>query len=174
MFWALLFCLWTFSTLVGLNARANAAQGMSVSVDPQHIVVIALAGLFALFTAIMLITHVTLISGNYTTVEHMSMRTMKEKERDMLSQVHPIWAISAKKRTVSEWDREWGKMETEGNLWYLGSVRAHWELVMGTNAWTWFLPVGRGTSDGVTFERNPRFDAKGRWMPRREWPAELQ
>lgn len=42
MFWALLLCLWTFSTLVGLNARANAAQGMSVSVDPQHIVVIAL------------------------------------------------------------------------------------------------------------------------------------
>ena len=39
---------------------------------------------------------------------------------------------------VREWDREWGKMETEGNLWYLGSVRAHWELVMGTNAWTWF------------------------------------
>ena len=36
------------------------------------------------------------------------------------------------------------------------------------------VPVGRGTSDGVTFERNPRFDAKGRWMPRREWPAELQ
>ena len=45
---------------------------------------------------------------------------------------------SAKKRMVREWDREWGKMETEGNLWYLGSVRAHWELVMGTNDWTWF------------------------------------
>lgn len=42
VFWALLFCLWTFSTLVGLNARASAVRGMNVSVDPQHIVVIAL------------------------------------------------------------------------------------------------------------------------------------
>ncbi|THH19180.1 hypothetical protein EW146_g1939 [Bondarzewia mesenterica] len=172
--WACLFCFWIFTTLVGLNAKAGTGHGSSPSIDPQHIIVIALSGLFTIFTSIMLITHTMLISANMTTVEHMSMRTMKETERGMLAELHPFWAISAKKRTLKEWEKKWGRMEKEGNLWWQGSVRKHWELVMGPNAWTWFLPIGRGTSDGVTFERNPRFDEKGRWRPRVDWPRELQ
>lgn len=43
----------------------------------------------------------------------------------------------AKRKTRKEWDREWGRIGLEGNIWSLGSVRRHWELVFGPNPWTW-------------------------------------
>ena len=79
----------------------------------------------------------------------------------------------------------------EGNLWWQGSIRTHWEAIMGPNVLMWFrelpsclqrdhpdarlvVPVGRSPVDGLSFPLNPRFDSEGRWRPRREWPIELQ
>lgn len=35
------------------------------------------------------------------------------------------------------------------------------------------LPL-RKVNDGLSYTVNPRFDSKGRWRPRREWPRELR
>ena len=44
---------------------------------------------------------------------------------------------SGKRRTKRQWDEEWGDPDTEGNLWWLGSLRANWEDVMGHNPLWW-------------------------------------
>jgi hypothetical protein len=36
------------------------------------------------------------------------------------------------------WDAEWGKIGTEGNLFWLGSIRNNWEAVMGKQVPWWF------------------------------------
>ncbi|KAI0043421.1 zf-DHHC-domain-containing protein [Auriscalpium vulgare] len=170
--WTALFCIWTIGTLIGLNAHASSRP--SFSVDPQKIVVIALSGLFALFTIVMFLTHTSLISMNQTTVENISVRSMKQRESEMLGELYPWWNVSAKRRTKKQWDAEWGRIGFEGNLWWTGDVRKHWKEALGPNPWTWFLPVGRSPSDGLHFDRNPRFDREGRWLPRSEWPPELR
>lgn len=103
----MVFSLWTFSTLVGLNARGTSRP--NTTVDPQHIVVIVLcempsfraqtissdqrhrSGLFAVFTSAMLMTHIVLISTNQTTVEHVAARAMKDRESDTLNAMHSFW-----------------------------------------------------------------------------------
>ena len=106
--WSLFFCLWTLSTLVGLNARA--ASRTDTTVDPQHIVVMVLcvrdrsffcaqradtqtsrSGLFAVFTWAMLMSHLVLISTNQTTVEHVAARAMKDRESESLNAMHSFW-----------------------------------------------------------------------------------
>lgn len=81
----------------------------------------------------------------------------------------------------------------EGNIWWLGSKRANWEAVMGKSVWWWFceclglamwsnnssilpplVPIGHSEGDGLTFPVNPRFSEDGVWMPKRDWPLELQ
>ena len=37
-----------------------------------------------------------------------------------------------------QWDQEWGRIDQEGNLWWLGSYRANWVSVMGKSKWGWF------------------------------------
>ncbi|KAI9453633.1 DHHC palmitoyltransferase-domain-containing protein [Lactarius psammicola] len=88
--WTMFYCLWTFSTLVGLNARA--ASRTDTTVDPQHIVVIVLSGLFAVFTSAMLTSHIVLISTNQTTVEHVASRAMKDRESETLDKMHSFGA----------------------------------------------------------------------------------
>jgi hypothetical protein len=36
------------------------------------------------------------------------------------------------------------------------------------------VPIGANKDLGMEYPRNPRFDEDGRWMPRKEWPTELQ
>ena len=36
------------------------------------------------------------------------------------------------------------------------------------------VPIGKSPDDGLSYVVNPCFDAEGRWLPRREWPAELR
>ncbi|KAH9039078.1 zf-DHHC-domain-containing protein [Lactarius pseudohatsudake] len=170
--WGMFFCLWTFSTLVGLNARA--ASRTDTTTDPEHIVVIVLSGLFAVFTSAMLVSHIVLISTNQTTVEHVAVRAMKDRENETLNNMHSFWGCLEKRRTRQIWNAEWGRIGHEGNMWWLGDVRAHWEQVFGPRTWTWLLPIGSSKDLGLEYPRNPRFDVDGRWMPRKEWPAELQ
>lgn len=170
--WDMVFCLWTFSTLVGLNARAISRT--DTTTDPEHIVVIVLSGLFSLFTSAMFISHLVLISTNQTTVEHVAARAMKDREGETLNKMHSFWGCVEKRRTRQAWDAEWGRIGREGNMWWLGDVRAHWEQVFGPRTWTWLLPIGSNKDLGLEYPRNARFDVDGRWMPRKEWPIELQ
>lgn len=82
--------------------------------------------------------------------------------------------FKGRKALRERWDEEWGRIGKEGNLWWLGSGRANWEAVMGHNPWTWFLPIGDTSRAGLDYPLNPRFDERGRWMRRRDWPLELR
>jgi len=81
---------------------------------------------------------------------------------------------SAKAQKRREWDKEWGALSTEGNIWWKGSRHAEWVDVMGVSWLGWIFPVGQGLSDGLTYTVNPRFDEEGRWRSRADWPEELR
>ncbi|KAI0092352.1 DHHC palmitoyltransferase-domain-containing protein [Irpex rosettiformis] len=168
--WGSLFCEWTFATLVA----GVVSEGREDDLDPQYIVVIALSALFTLFTLALLMTHIFLIVFNQSTVEQMRASDMKERENAKLSRMYAWYQFGAKRRTQKQWDDEWGRINEEGNLWWLGSIRENWISVMGTSKWGWFLPVGHSLTDGLHWVPNPRHDEEGRWRPRHEWPAALQ
>ena len=44
---------------------------------------------------------------------------------------------SEKRRMRQQWEREWGSISKEGNIWWLGSGRDGWVDVMGTNPMGW-------------------------------------
>jgi len=170
VFWGCLFCVWTFSTLLGFVVLPRNQEDL----DILKVVIIALSGLFGLFTCAMLVTHVRLILLNMTTVEQMSAQDMKEHESAMLSNQYSMCAITAKRRTRARWDEEWGRPAIEGNIWWLGSGRKNWESVMGQSVWSWFFPIGAAEDDGLDYPVNPRFDDQGRWRRRAEWPSHLR
>jgi len=170
--WALLFCAWTFGTLLAeVIKRTHDPNG---DLDPQEIVILALSALFLLFTVTLLATHIRLIVFNQTTVEHMYQQSMEERESHNLSKLYACYQFGEKRKLKKQWNAEWGRMTTEGNLWWLGSTRKNWEYIMGPSVWQWFLPIPGTQGDGLNYPTNPRFDAEGRWLPRREWPQELQ
>ncbi|CDO68748.1 hypothetical protein BN946_scf184989.g14 [Trametes cinnabarina] len=173
LFWALLFCIWTFSTSVALNARA-ASQRTFFNVDGQQVAIMALSGLFIIFTGVLVASHVDLIMHAQSTVESLGVRRMREREKRVLARLHPWWDFRGKRATRKQWDQEWGRIGKEGHPWWLGSARRNWEATMGDRAWMWFLPIGKSPDDGLSYELNPRFDNEGRWRPRKEWPKELQ
>ncbi|KIJ41148.1 hypothetical protein M422DRAFT_256000 [Sphaerobolus stellatus SS14] len=195
LMWSSTFTLYVFLSVLILLARRSPA-----SPDPQHIVIIALAGFFAIFTTTLFLTQSHLVLLNMTTVEQLHAQRMHEREKAILSdlipcpctglcgggsgrrweegmpdvakQVTPCGVVVERKRIKEQWNVEWGKVEKEGNLWWSGSQRENWEQVMGRNPFGWFLPIGRSLGDGLSFTQNPRFDEQGRWRRRREWPAE--
>ena len=142
----------------------------------------------------------------------MGMQRMRERERIVLSEMtrlpcpcssrardlpalpevggHSFRVLTSRRRIQKQWDAEWGKIGTEGNLWWLGSRRANWEATMGRKKWGWIrmcsrrlgiaftkmrlplliVPIGRSLGNGLTYPVNPRFDRDGRWRRRAEWP----
>ena len=209
---AFVFTAFVFATLVVYTVRMN---GSSSDLDPQMIVIIALyvwkithlsdfgrnshtiyrAGLFALFTSTLVVSHVNMILKGQTTVESMSIRSMRERESATLQRAYSWWEFgyvlcsatfslpftiffpshdtlfpsslviaahdpdayhpfssftftllisahqsvprSARRRTLKEWDHEWGALSTEGNIWWMGSRSKEWFSVMGSNALGW-------------------------------------
>ncbi|TCD67747.1 palmitoyltransferase pfa5 [Steccherinum ochraceum] len=170
--WAGLFCVWVFATMLANVIKAG--PNPLVSIDPQEIVIIALAFMFIWFTVALLATHTHMILINQTTVETLNASRMKERESTVLGRLHAWNQCGAKRLTKRQWDEEWGRIGKEGNLWWLGDARKNWEAVMGDKWYQWFLPLGRTPGDGLTFPTNPRFDEEGRWRRRSEWPAELR
>ncbi|TFK26936.1 zf-DHHC-domain-containing protein [Coprinopsis marcescibilis] len=169
---AAFFCTaYVFGTLLPYTVRGFR---LNLDFNPQQLVVIALAALFAIFTFTLAISHIYLIVMGQTTVESMQIRTMKHRESQQLMKAFSCWQISAKRFTLKEWDQEWGKLDTEGNLWWIGGKRREWEHVMGTNPLGWILPIGRGLGDGLDYPVNPRFDSEGKWRRREDWPPELR
>ncbi|KAI5122661.1 hypothetical protein M0805_007921 [Coniferiporia weirii] len=175
--WSSPWTLWAFATLVGMNAKRDSDP--LTKIDAQQIVIIALSGLFSLFTVVLLAAQIRLILINQSSVESLIISGMREREREIIGQLAPLcdWGTNVhKKRSAirKQWNEEWGTLHTEGNIWWLGSPHANWEYRMGKNRWGWFLPVGRSEGDGLTYPVNPRFDAEGRWRRRSEWPPELR
>ncbi|KAF8660702.1 hypothetical protein AX16_001569 [Volvariella volvacea WC 439] len=164
--------LYTLSVLLGFTLHGQI--NLNVDLDPQLIVGIAIAALFALFTTMLLLSHIRLIWISQSTVESVGMRHRKEQEERSLSRAYSWWECRQKKQKVREWNQEWGHPDTEGNPWWLGSGRQGWEDVMGKNTWGWFLPVGRSLNDGLRYPVNPRFDEQGRLRRREEWPEHLR
>jgi palmitoyltransferase len=172
LLWGALFCLWIFTTLLALVIKQGS--NLSGNIDPHEIVIIALAGMFGLFTTSLFSVQVHMIRLGQTTVESAGFRDMEHREEITLAQMHPWYKFSAMKQTRRGWDTEWGRIGREGNIWSLESKRENWEATMSRNVWWWFLPIGRSLSDGSTYPVNPRFDSEGRWRRRAEWPPELR
>ncbi|KAG8898124.1 hypothetical protein FRB99_007651 [Tulasnella sp. 403] len=131
-------------------------------------------GLFAIFTGALLGTHIRLLLLNLSTVEEYGIKAMQETESHLLRTMFPWWNWKAMHRTRKTWDKEWGELTTEGNIWWLGSARKNWEQVMGKNPIGWFLPIGDSPADGLEYPINPRFTANGIWRRRKDWDPELQ
>ncbi|KAJ7603217.1 DHHC palmitoyltransferase-domain-containing protein [Mycena polygramma] len=168
----LIFTAYTFGSLLAFNVNGGVGEA---DVDPQEVVVIGLAALFALFTGSLGIAHTRLIMLSQTTVESLSVQRMKERESAGLSEAGiGCWEVGAKRRALKSYDAEWGAPDTEGNVWWAGSARAGWEDVMGRSVWGWIFPIGAPLGDGLNYRPNPRFDPDGRWRRRSEWPAELR
>ena len=96
------------------------------------------SGIFGLFTGTMFFTHVRLIRLNVSTVEHVKISNMKERESELLGQMFKFYHFGEKRRTIRNWDHEWGRLTKEGNIWWLGNARTNWESTMGKNVWWWF------------------------------------
>ncbi|KAG7087782.1 hypothetical protein E1B28_013723 [Marasmius oreades] len=174
---------YTFATLIGFNASTTFSVG---DIDPQVVVIIALSALFWIFTTSLLVSHSHLISIYQTTVENMNFRSMKEREDHALAGVFPLWDVSSRTKVKKEWDKEWGRIGREGNIWWVGNRMRGWETTMGSrsrtaeNPWgvlAWVLPLRLRMNDktwGLEYEVNPRFDMVGRWRRRSEWPEGLR
>ncbi|KAF8334416.1 zf-DHHC-domain-containing protein [Amanita rubescens] len=167
-----IYCAYVFATILAYTV--HDIQVDDASLDPQLVLIIALTGLFGLFTWTLTISHIMLILSSQTTVESLMIRHMKERESHQLNKAYACWDIRSKRYSRKEWDNEWGDLDTEGHIWWMEDRRTAWEDVMGTNIWGWFFPVSRGLNNGTSYPVNPRFDADGRWRRRSEWPNELQ
>ncbi|GAA5928604.1 DHHC family palmitoyltransferase [Sporobolomyces koalae] len=144
--------------------------------DGQQIAVIAIAFFFAMFTSSLWIAHTRLILRNMTTIEEMALNRMRAKERNALQNAYGFTNWRAKRDTKRAWDRKWGRLGREGNLWWLGSKRKNWEMVMGRAKLGWIFPIRAKPDhdDGLHYVPNPRFDRDGVWRPRKDWPVELR
>ncbi|KAJ7196703.1 hypothetical protein GGX14DRAFT_574773 [Mycena pura] len=169
-----LFTGYTFATLLALNV-------MNGAIDPQEVVIIALAALFALFTATLGAAHMRMLVHSQTTVESLGMQRLKERESSALAASDgPMGPIShtgtpqGPQRPycpIGEAPRARGVrrgVDAEGNLWWAGSARTGWEDidVKGKSVWGWVFPVDAPLGDGLGYRLNLRFDADGRWRRR--------
>jgi len=172
--WSSLFVLFDMTTLI-ISISNHYSPKTGRHHDPQQIVMATVCGFFVLFCNGLLISHAHLIILNMTTIEHMGYHRNRERENARLALVLPWWDFTGKRKLREAWDKEWGRPNHEGSLWWLGA-RRNWESVMGTNVWGWFLPTSVSTQKdaGILYERNPRFDEGGNLRPRKYWPSELQ
>ncbi|KAG8681128.1 palmitoyltransferase pfa5 [Ceratobasidium sp. 423] len=127
-----------------------------------------------MFTASLTTAHIRLLILNATTVESLGFSRVREKDNANLEVAFSLWQCREKRETRKRWKHEWGRIEREGNLWWLEDARTNWEQVMGHKVWEWFLPIGKSPNDGMNYRVNPRHDPDGRWRPRSQWPVELQ
>ncbi|EKM75385.1 hypothetical protein AGABI1DRAFT_46537 [Agaricus bisporus var. burnettii JB137-S8] len=171
---AAVFALYLLGTLIGFNVSAWTSTSNDARVDPQIIVVSALALLFSFFTVVLTSSHIMLILKGQTTVESMSMRSLKERESEVLRREFGLFAFRSKREARRQWKEEWGDLDTEGNIWWTGSKKQGWIDVMGKNPLGWILPVGRSETDGLSYPLNSRFDEQGQLKRRVDWPAEQQ
>jgi palmitoyltransferase len=145
------------------------------SIDAQTTVICAIAAVFSLFTGSMAVSHWVLILQGQSTIESMAIADMKHWESTKLNSAHGMLGLRAKRETKAAWDREWGPLDTEGNLWYRDSRKQNWTAVMGTRVLAWLIPPPKyRPDDGLSYLPNPRRGPDGKWIRRSEWPEELR
>lgn len=110
----------------------------SSRIDGQIIAIIALSGFFTIFTFPLLVAHIRFALLNLTTIEDISNTRMRSRERAALNQLYGWNNFRVKKLTKQYWNQEWGRIGKEGNLWWLGSRKANWTMLMGENKLAWF------------------------------------
>ncbi|KAM0755954.1 zf-DHHC-domain-containing protein [Meredithblackwellia eburnea MCA 4105] len=172
--WSTTFTTFVFVALIISNTSTTSSP--KPKPDGEQIAIIAISGLFTLFTGALLVSHTNLIMLNLTTIEKMAMSRIEGRENSALRRVYGFWDFRAKSTVKKQWNKEWGRLGREGNLWWLGSARANWVAVMGEGKWGWFLPIPATPKqdDGLSYQPNPRFSKEGVWRPRRDWPTDLQ
>ncbi|OJA13191.1 hypothetical protein AZE42_05600 [Rhizopogon vesiculosus] len=148
--WAAILGLWIFATLLGLNVKSQR-KSPAPDINIQQIVVMANSALFGILCLLMFMTQVHLIMLNQTIVESLAFRSMEEREQATLAHMYSWYEIRAKRRTQKNWDQEWGRIDKEGNLWWLGSSRENWESVMGKNVWWWFFSDASASTPGALY-----------------------
>ncbi|KAH7333750.1 DHHC palmitoyltransferase-domain-containing protein [Rhizoctonia solani] len=125
-FWPTWFTAWVFGTLVA--DLIVESRVISFQLDGQEIAVIALSGPFTMFTASLIAGHTRLLILNATTVESLGFSRVHEKDKANFE--------------IASAFGKWGRIEREGNLWWLENGRTNWEQVMGHKVWEWFYSSG--------------------------------
>jgi palmitoyltransferase len=145
-----------FSTVLAFAIKSTQSFE-SDGLQPQLIILTALAAIFWLFTFSLFVANANLIMHGQTTVESMHIRGIKEREDRVLARGFGWWefrqaifyifsvcflfltvvAPSAKKKRRKFFDREWGALNTEGNIWWRGNAYDEWVDVMGKNWLGW-------------------------------------
>lgn len=105
--------------------------------DGQVVAICALAGLLAFFVGSMCVTHIRLILLNQSTIESMAISDMKHAESVRLNKEYGLLDLREKHRVRKTFDQEWGKLSSEGNMWWAGSKGKNWRLVMGPSILAW-------------------------------------
>lgn len=127
---------YVFVTLLVTLVPPNVSPRPSINV--QILVICVLAFILSFFTGSMTVTHWRLISLNQSTIESMAIADMKHLETLRIGKEYKVFDIKEKRAVVKEFDQEWGSLNREGNLWWLGSKRKNWTAVMGTKVLAWF------------------------------------
>ncbi|KAJ3809767.1 zf-DHHC-domain-containing protein [Lentinula aff. lateritia] len=179
-----IFTAYTLSTFIVYTVRSS---NNNEDLDPQQILITALSGLFFIFTITLFLSHIRMLALSLTTVESLRQQSMKDREDHMLADVFGFWEVRSKRRVKAEWDKEWGQIDREGNMWWAGGNLQGWEETMGSakrtkeNPWgwlSWILPFRLNRRNyaetGMNYQLNPRFDKEGRWRRRSEWPEDLR
>ncbi|KAK7045400.1 hypothetical protein VNI00_007652 [Paramarasmius palmivorus] len=178
-----IFTAYTLSTLLGFSLRSPDSPLNRGDIDPQVLLIVVFSALFWLFTTLLCASHVLLTLRNQTTVENLGFRSQTEREDAQLARVFGFWGCVPRAAVRKSWDKEYGRVGKENNIWWLGSEgepfdwEAFYEL-MGTpkpsktNPWGWAawvfpLPLRKGDDWGLNFKRNDRFDETGAWVGRR-------
>jgi palmitoyltransferase len=165
---------YVFVTILVALIAPNASP-QPATLDAQSIVICAIAAVLSFFTGSMTVSHIILILKARSTIEDISASDMKRRETSALNRVYPLFALKAKKRERNEWNRVWGRLDKEANLFWQGSNKKNWELIMGNSWWKWIItPPKYVPDDGLSYKPNPRRGSNGEWKTRDQWPREYQ
>lgn len=134
--WVTLLELYTLITTAVFFHRGVTALGSDGSVwnvDGFLVSLFPITAIFGIFTTALLFTHIFLMAHNMTTIEHMGISRVAGRERVLVDRWFGMQAnkpkssipgssIKAKRGMIKEWDRTWGRLTKEANMWWLGGV----------------------------------------------------
>ncbi|TFK67393.1 zf-DHHC-domain-containing protein [Pluteus cervinus] len=165
------FTLYYLGTILTPGMRPALANGARMSA--VFAFTAAIVATAAFFSTRFLIYHTKLILLGQTTLERFQLRKFRQKQLQQ-NRSFSWWERRKKQKVIEDCTRKWGDIDTECNIWWLGSRRRGWEDVMGKSVWGWFLPIGQSQNDGLSYPINSRFGDDGGLKKREEWPEELR
>jgi palmitoyltransferase len=95
------------------------------------------AAFFTIFTIMMTATQLQLLSTALTTIESYSIASQRDRERAALARQFGFCGYRDKVKTRKRWEREWGKIATEGNRWWIGGSGREIRQTMGDDPLGW-------------------------------------